>query len=85
MKLLLKLKQLCIVGAHFDNLNGLLDLICAKNEAYEVYGDLSPKQEFEARRRYSFEGIYIDSAFYKGNGMEFIAHCLSSFMMEIRN
>ena len=72
LKSLIKLRQVCIIDAHVDSLSGLVELINEKYNAYKPYSELSPSQELDARLEYVFEGIFIQSDIYEGDGTELI-------------
>lgn len=69
---LIKLKQLCLVGAQIKNLSELRVLIDKKSELYKGGAEKSPKEEFRLRCTYAFEGLYLQSDLYEGDGSELI-------------
>lgn len=67
-----KLKQLCLVGARIKNLSELRILIDKKNELYKEGAEKFPEKEFRLRCTYAFEGLYLQSDLYEGDGSELI-------------
>lgn len=71
LKNLVKIRQLCLIGLRVESLKELTDLINDKYAIYKEY-DTSPYEETIARLTYGFEGIYIQSDLYKGDGTELL-------------
>lgn len=72
LKELTKLQQLCIVGTNLEFLDGLVELIEKKSEIYQEFADKSPAEELRGRLTYGFEGIYLQSDKYEGDGKEIL-------------
>ena len=69
IKNLTKLTQLCILESHVDTLDNLVELI---NLKYRLYKKYPKEQEHIGRFMYGFEGVYIQSDSYFGDGREMI-------------
>lgn len=69
---LVKLKQLCLVDIRVKNLSELRILIDKKSKLYKEGAEKFPKEEFRLRWTYAFEGVYLQSDLYEGDGNELI-------------
>ena len=69
LKQLVKIRQLCLGNINVESLDGLVKLIDLK---YQKYKEIEEINDLEGRLTYGFEGVYIQSNKYEGNGMELI-------------
>lgn len=69
IKGLVKIRQLCLGNINVASLDGLVNLIDLK---YQKYKEIEEINDFEGRITYGFEGVYIQSNKYEGDGTELI-------------
>lgn len=69
---LVKIRQLCIYGANFESLAGLVKLVEKKSELYKEFAEKSEAEKFKGRIKYGFEAIYLQSNLYNGDGKEIL-------------
>ncbi|KIC05448.1 hypothetical protein LRN_1729 [Ligilactobacillus ruminis DPC 6832] len=69
LKNLSKIRQLYLGNINVESLEGLVELIELKDQKYK---EIEEVNDLEGRLTYGFEGIYIQSNKYEGDGTELV-------------